>query len=551
METDMHKMKYAGRPFLSLGVLIIYLLIQMLPPFVSVAHGADLPPGTQLAAQQTLTRNLGFEVETLDPSKAETVGAHAVVADLFEGLTAHGSDGLVPGVAERWEQKDPLTWIFYLRKNAMWSNGEPVVASDFVYSMRRLVDPKTASGYAMTYGVFLLNGADIAAGKKPITALGVEARDPHTLVVKTPNPVPFLPDLMANGNYGPVPEGAIKRYGDQWTRPGNIVSNGAFTLKSWRVNDRIVAVKNPHYWDAERVQLTQITYLPIESEDADVKMYLSGANDWVNQLPPGSYERLKQQYPGEIRHSPILSLRYYTLNTADPLLKDVRVRQALSMVVDRELFAKRVAADGSIPLYGLIVNGTKGADPSRYAWADWSMEKRVEHAKALLAAAGVAPGANVRISYNTSEFNKRMSLFLASEWKSKLGLNAQVDAMEFRVLLKERHAGQLQIARASWVADYNDASTFLSLVACHSDQNDSNYCNPEAQAILEQAFASNDPALRHQLQTQAVHQFMDGYPIIPLVQLTVPRLVKPYVGGYPDDNLFDRFRGKDLYIRQH
>ena len=547
----MNKTKSAGLPFSLLGILIIYLLLQMFPPFTSIARGADLPPGTQLAAQQTLTRNIGFEVETLDPTKAETVGAHAVVADLFEGLTADGSDGLVPGVAERWEQKDPLTWIFHLRKDAVWSNGDPLLASDFVYSMRRLVDPKTASGYAMTYGVFLLNGADIAAGKKPITALGVAALDPHTLVVKTPDPVPFLPDLMANGNYGPVHEGAINRYGDQWTRPGNIVSNGAFTLSSWRVNDRIVGVKNPRYWDAKNVQLTQITYLPIENEDADVKMYLSGANDWVYQLPPGSYERLKLQYPDSIRNSPILSLRYYTLNTADPLLKDVRVREALSMVIDRELFAKRVVADGSIPLYGLVVKGMKGADPGRYAWADWPMEKRVEHAKALLAAAGVAPKANLRISYNTSEFNKRMTLFLASEWKSKLGLNAQVDAMEFRVLLKERHAGQLQIARASWVADYNDASSFLSLVACHSDQNDSNYCDQNAQALLEQAFASNDPAVRHQLQTQAANQFMDGYPIIPLVQQTVPRMVRPYIGGYTDNNLFDRFRGKDLYIRQH
>ncbi len=517
-----------------------------------LASAATIPPGTQLAAQQFLVRNIGSEVETLDPNTAESVPAHTVTEDLFEGLTANDSHGAtVPGIAETWEQKDPDTWIFHLRPNAKWSNGEPLVAGDFVYGMQRLVDPKTASPYATAYGVFLLNGLDVAAGKKPLSALGVRAIDAHTLEVKTPNPVPFLPSVMANSNLGPINAAVVKKFGENWTKPGNMVSDGAYMLKSWAVNDRIVVVKNPDYWDAANVQLTQVTYLPVENEDTDVKMYQSGANDWVYQLPPGSYERMRQQFPKEIHNNPVLGLRYFSLNTTDPLLKDVRVREALSMVIDRDLLVKRVLADGQVPAYSVIVPGTSGADVGRYEWADWPMPKRVAEAKKLLSEAGVAAGTTLHIAYNTSEINKRMTIFMASEWKSKLGLNAEVDAMEFRVLLKQRHTGQYQVARNGWVGDYNDASTFLTLVACHSDQNDSNYCDQKAQGLLDQAAASNDPVVRKKLQTQAANEIMNGYPIIPLSQYTVPRLVKPYVGGYTDDNLLDRFRGKDLYILKH
>jgi oligopeptide transport system substrate-binding protein len=534
------------------GSVVGCLAVALAGAFSGVATAAVLPAGTQLAAQQTLIRNIGSEVETLDPSTSESVGAHTVSEDLFEGLTANDNHGgTVPGIAEKWEQKDPETWIFHLRPNAKWSNGAPLVAADFVYGMQRLVDPKTASPYATVYGMFLLNGLDIASGKKPVTALGVRAIDAHTLEIKTPNPVPFLPSVMTNGNLGPIYAPAVNQYKENWTKPGNMVSSGAYMLKSWQVNDRIVVVKNPYYWDAANVQLTQITYIPIENEDTDVKMYQSGANEWVYQLPAGTYERMKSDYPKEIHDTPMLGLRYFSLNAKDPLLKDVRVREALSMVIDRDLLTKRVLADGQMPAYGLIVKGMSGADVGTYEWATWPMAKRVAEAKSLLAAAGVAAGTTLHIAYNTSEYNKRMTIFMASEWKSKLGLNAQIDAMEFKVLLKQRHTGQYQVARNGWLADYNDASSFLALVACHSDQNDSNFCDPKAQILLDQASASNDPAVRQKLQTQAANQIMASYPIIPLAQYTAPRVVKSYIGGYTDDNILDRFRGKDLYILKH
>ncbi|MGI4983990.1 MAG: ABC transporter substrate-binding protein, partial [Janthinobacterium lividum] len=244
-------------------------------------------------------------------------------------------------------------------------------------------------------------------------------------------------------------------------------------------------------------------------------------------------------------------LRYFTFNMKDALLKDVRVRQALSMVIDRDVLAQHVTAGGEIPAYGLIVKGMKGADISNYDWASWPMAKRVATAKQLLAAAGVKPGTQLHIAMNTSDYNKRTSIFLASEWKSKLGLDAQIDSMEFKVLLRQRHTGQFQLARNGWIADYNDASAFLTLVSCGSDQNDSHGCDPKADALMLQASQSNDPALRQKLQTQAAQLAMANYPILPLMQYTATRLVKSYVGGYANDNPLDRFRGKDLYIIKH
>ncbi|SAK57014.1 extracellular solute-binding protein [Caballeronia arationis] len=196
------------------------------------ANAANVPSGVQLAAKQELVRNNASEVETLDPNLVESVPANNVSEDLFEGLTVTDAEGNVqPGVAQKWEQKDATTWIFHLRKNAKWSTGEAVTANDFVYGCQRLVDPKLASPSAETFGKFLLNGAEIIAGKKPVSELGVRAIDANTLELKTPNPVPFLPDLVSNTTLGPVNKAAVEKYGRDWTKPGKLVSNGAYQLK--------------------------------------------------------------------------------------------------------------------------------------------------------------------------------------------------------------------------------------------------------------------------------------------------------------------------------
>ena len=516
------------------------------------AGAAVLPPGVQPHPTQHLIRNNGAEPESLDPALAESVGANNLTRDLFEGLTANDADGkTVPGVAESWKQTDTTTWVFKLRPDAKWSNGDPVTAPDFVFAIRRFVDPKTASTYASTFGVFLANGKDVALGKRPPADIGIKAIDKLTLEVKTAFPVAFLPSLMSNNNLGPVHQTSLQKFGKDWTKPGNLVSNGAYMLKSWQVNSKLVMEKNPHYWDAKNVQLTQVTYLPVEDGNADVKLFESGENDWVNQLPPGTFEQYRKQYPKEIRNSPIIGLRYYSYQTQDAAFKDVRVRKALSMVLDRDILAQRITADGQAPAYGLMVKGLDGADVTSYDWAGWPMAKKVAEAKALLEQAGVKPGTKFTFSYNTSEYHKKMAIFAASEWKTKLGLNVELEAMEFKVLLKKRHDGTFQMARNGWLADYNDATTFLALVRCDSDQNNNFNCNRKAEDLINQGTEQTDPAKRRALLTQASTMIMEDYPIIPLLQYSLPRLVKSYVGGYSLQNAQDRFRSKDLYIIKH
>ena len=516
------------------------------------AFAAVIPAGTQLHPTQTLIRNNGSEPETLDPALAESVGANNLTRDLFEALTAVDGEGkTVPGVAESWKQTNSTTWVFKLRPNAKWSNGDAVTAEDFVYGIRRFVDPKTASTYAATFGTFLLNGKDIVAGKKPAAEIGVKALDKLTLEVRTAFPVSFFPSVMSNNNLGPVHKASLEKNGKDWTKPGKLVSNGAYVLKDWQVNNKVVIEKNPQYWDAANVQLTKVTYLPIEDGYADVKLYESGENEWVYQLPPGTYEKYKAQYPKEIRNAPMLGLRYYSYQTQNPVFKDVRVRKALSMVLDRDILAKRVTADGQTPAYDVMVAGVDGADVTPYDWANWPMDKKVAEAKKLLAEAGVKPGAKFSFSYNTSEYHKKMAIFAASEWKTKLGLNIETESMEFKVLLKKRHDGEFQMARNGWIADYNDATTFLALIRCDSDQNNNFNCNRAAEDIINKGVMETDLTKRKALLTQAANLIMEDYPIIPLVQYSLPRLVKSYVGGYSLTNSQDRFRSKDLFIIKH
>ena len=280
-----------------------------------LASAATVPAGVQLAAKQEMVRNNGSEPETLDPALASGVPANNILRDIYEGLTAvDGTGKIVPGVAESWKQTDAKTWVFTLRKNAKWSNGDPVTAEDFIFGMRRFVDPATASKYAATFGVFILNGKEIVDGKMPAAELGVKALDKYTLEIKTPYAVGFMPDVVSNLQLGPVHKATLEKFGKDWTKPGNTVGNGAYNLSDWQVNSKVVLTKNPQYWDAKNVQLTKFTYLAVEDGNADVKLYESGENDWVAQLPPGSYDKYKTQYPKDIRNAPMLGLRYYSYN---------------------------------------------------------------------------------------------------------------------------------------------------------------------------------------------------------------------------------------------
>ena len=526
------------------------LLAVLLAVSVSAA-AAVIPPGTVLDARQELVRNNGTEPESLDPARVESFVASAIVLDLFEGLTATDPQGnAVPGVAESWKQVDATTWVFKLRANAQWSNGQPVTASDFVYSWRRLLDPKTAAKNASTTGAYLLNGLEIVNGHKPAVDLGVRAIDRQTLEVKTPGPLPFLPSVLGLATLAPQPQAVVEKFGKDWTKPGNMVSNGAYRLKDWQVNSKVVIERSPGYWDAAHVPLARVTYLCVEDTNADLKLYQSGEEDVVNRIPAGAYDALKAQYPNEMRNSLLWGTRFFALNNQDPVLKDVRVRKALSMVLDRDILARKVTADGQAPAYGLALKGVNGFQEARYDWADWPMDRRVAEGRRLIAEAGVKPGTRLQLTYYTSDYQKRIALFTASEWKTKLGLDTDLDSLEFKVSIAKMHDGAFQVTSTGWAAEFNEATLLLPIVQCGSDVNVGRSCNRQADALIVQANQATDPARRTALLTQAARLAMDEYPLIPTLQYSAPRLVKPWVGGYVPNGTGVQ-RSKDLYMVKH
>jgi oligopeptide transport system substrate-binding protein len=538
---------------MKLKLLFATALGALVVSFAGRAPAAIVPAGVTLAAHQELTRDAQTEVESLDPALVESVVANTIGCDLFEGLTRVDAAGnVVPGVAQSWTRTAPDMWVFKLRRDARWSNGQPVTAADFVYAWQRVADPKTGSKYTILVE-FVKNAKAIIAGKAAPSTLGVRAVDPYTLEVKTETPVSFFPDVAAKSNMVPVNRDTIAKFGDAWTRPGNMVSNGAYVLADWQPNNHIVMVKNEKYWDARDVQITKVTYLPIESDDTAQRMYQAGQFDFTYTIPSGVYAQLSRQFGGELKPGLALGTYYYSLNNQDPALRDKRVRQALSMVIDRDLLTSRLLQSGELPAYGLVVKGTRGAEPYRPDWASWPMQKRVDYARGLLKDAGYgdAKPLTLTVTYNTNDQHKKIALFLSSEWRTKLGVSVKLENVEYKVLLKMRHDGRTQVARNGWFLDYNDATSFLDLVRCNSPQNDEKYCNQQVDALIEQGNQQTDDAKRSALLTQAHALAMNDYPLIPLYQYAVNRLVKPFVGGYALTNYLDQRVTQDMYIVKH
>jgi oligopeptide transport system substrate-binding protein len=273
--------------------------------------------------------------------------------------------------------------------------------------------------------------------------VGVKALDKHTLEIKTQDPIPFMAELVANTQLGPAHKATIEKWGKDWVKPGNMVGNGAYVLKEWKVNNRIVVEKNPHYWDAGNARLTKVTYLPIEDQFADIKLWESGETDYVYQMPPGVFDKYKAQYPKELRNQAIIGVRYYDYQTKDPAFKDVRVRKALSMVIDRDILSKRVTADGQPPAYSMMVAGTvDGADPP-LRLGQLAHGQAVAEAKKLLEQAGVKPAPSYSSRTTPANTTRRWPcLPPLSGRPSSASWTWKLETMEFKVLIKKRHDGE-------------------------------------------------------------------------------------------------------------
>ncbi|MHA8113764.1 oligopeptide ABC transporter substrate-binding protein OppA [Kosakonia cowanii] len=522
----------------------------------NAAFAADVPAGVQLAEKQTLVRNNGAEVQSLDPHKIEGVPESNVSRDLFEGLLISDVEGHpTAGVAEKWENKDFKVWTFHLRKNAKWSDGTPVTAHDFVYSWQRLADPKTASPYAsyLQYG-HIANIDDVIAGKKPISELGVKAIDDNTFEVTLSEPVPYFYKLLVHPSVSAVPKAAIEKFGDKWTQPANIVTNGAYKLKDWVVNERIVLERNTNYWDNDKTVITQVTYLPISAEVTDVNRYRSGEIDMTyNNMPIELFQKLKKEIPKEVHVDPYLCTYYYEINNQKAPFTDVRVRTALKLALDRDIIVNKVKNQGDLPAYSYTPPYTDGAKLTEPAWFKMTQEQRNAEAKKLLAEAGYTADKPLTFSllYNTSDLHKKLAIAVASIWKKNLGANVKLENQEWKTFLDTRHQGTFDVARAGWCADYNEPTSFLNTMLSDSSNNTAHYKSPAFDKLIGDTLKVTDEAQRAELYSKAEQQLDKDTAIVPVYYYVNARLVKPWVGGYTGKDPLDNIYVKNLYIIKH
>jgi len=521
----------------------------------SNAWAADVPAGTKLAADQSLVRHIKDEPASLDPAKAVGLPEIQVIRDLFEGLVNQNEKGqLEPGVATKWQSNDNRTWTFTLRDDARWSDGTPVTAQDFVYSWQRLVDPKNTSPFAWFAALAGINNAQaIIDGKMSADKLGVTAVDARTLRVSLDKPVPYFPNLTANFSFYPVPKAVVEKFGNDWTKPGNLVGNGAYTLKDRIVNEKLVAVQNKNYWDNGKTVITQVTFIPINQESSATKRYLAGDIDITESFPKNLYQKLLKDIPGQVYTPPQLGTYYYAFNTQKGPTADQRVRLALSMTIDRHIMADKVLGTGEKPAWRFTPDVTAGFKPEPSPFEEMSQDEANAQAKTLLQAAGYGPNKPLKLTllYNTSENHQKIAIAVASMWKKNLGVDVKLQNQEWKTYIDSRNTGNFDVIRASWVGDYNEPSTFLSLLTSSHSGNISRFNSPEYDKILEQASQETTDAARNKDYNMAEKIIQEKAPIAPIYQYTNGRLIKPWLKGYPINNPEDVAYSRTMYIVAH
>lgn len=522
---------------------------------LGAANAADVPAGTVLAEKQEIVRHIKDEPASLDPMKAVGLIEAQVARDLFEGLVnqdAHGQ--IIPGVAAKWQTADNQTYIFTLRKDAKWSNGEPVTAQDFVYSWRRLVDPKSLSPFAWFAELAgMENAQQIIAGKMPPETLGVSAVDKYTLKVKLSKPVPYFPSLTENFSLFPVPATVIEKYGNDWTKVGNLVGNGAFKLQDRVVNEKLVLVPNNHYWDHAHTVLTKVTFIPINQEANATKRYQAGDIDITESFPKNLYQKLLKDIPGQVYTPDQLGTYYYAFNTQRAPTNDVRVRKALSYAIDRKIIAEKVLGTGEKPAYHFTPDVTAGYHPVANLLQQQYQEELNAQAKALLHAAGYGPDKPLKLSllYNTSDNNQKLAIAIASMWKKTLGVDVNMINQEWKTYIDSRNTGNFDVVRASWVGDYNEPSTFLSLLTSTHSGNIAKFNSADYDRLLSEAGKQTNPKALSDDYNKAEQIIAEQVPIAPIYQFTNGRLIKPWVKGYPITNPEDVAYSHTMYIIKH
>ena len=517
----------------------------------TASASSKVPDGVKLAEDQTFVYRVLDEHSSVDPQVVEDVTGSEVVRDLFEGLMNQDSDGnLVPGVATGYTVNDDNTvYTFALRDNAKWSNGDAVTAQDFVYGWQRAVDPELASPYQWFMELMSIrNAAEIIKGEKAKEELAVKAIDDLTFEVTLTAPLPYFAQMTTQSTTYPAPRAVIEKHGDKWTRPENIVSNGAYILTEHVPNERSVRERNVQYWDNDNTILDKTVALVINDENVALTRFLAGELDRT-EVPAGQFPRLQKEYPGVAISFPRLCNYYYTFNLSDSgpeAFKDVRVRQALALAVDRKIISEKVLAGGQPEAYTFTPEAVAGFTPPVTEMATMSQADRDAKAKQLLAEAGYDKSnpLSFEMIYNTSESHKKVAVAMSQMWKQKLGTQISLANMEWKVFLETRGNQDFELARGAWCGDYNEASTFLDLLDSESGYNDGKYNNAKLDELLDTAKRSTDAADYYR---QIEEMLASDMPVIPVYHYAGVYMMDSDVGNWPVNNVQTRWYSKDLY----
>jgi oligopeptide transport system substrate-binding protein len=486
------------------------------------------------------------EPATLDPHKSTGTWEDRIIANLLVGLTDSDPRGeAAPAMAERWETSpDGLVWTFYLR-DAVWSDGVPVTADDFVFSLRRILDPETASEYASL--LYLIKNAQaVNEGKAPKETLGVRAVSPKILEITLNHPAPYLPELAKHHTMFAVPRHVVEKLGDNWVQPGNFVSNGPYVLTDWKLGDHVRIVKNPHFYEADKVCVDEIYLYPTPDAAMAERRIVRGELDMNADIQSNRIAFLRETMPEYVRTHTYLGVTYLAFNDAVPAFKDKRVRVALNMAIDRDFITQKLLRGGQRSAYTFVPPGVAGYEPAKPpAWANWTLERRQAEARRLLAAAGYGPNNPLKIEIkhrNTPDPTLFMPAVQA-DWKA-IGVEAKLVQNEVQIAYAAFRSRDFEVGDAAWIADYNDAMSFLYLQqSATGPQNYGDYNNPAYDALLVKADNEPDAKVRAGYLAQAEQIMLDDAPVAPIYFYVNKNLVSPKITGFVD-NIVDQHRAR-------
>ncbi len=520
----------------------------------STTPAAAITVGTVLAADQVLSRTIDSAPPALDPSLCTDVPSQIIMDDLFEGLTVIGMTGKIePGVASSWDiTPDGLTWTFHLRPTAKWSNGEPLTAKDFVYGWRRVVDPKTRAEYAQSLAP-IRNGLEIATGKLPIEQLGVEAVDAHTLVVHLAAPTPYFTHLLTNMYLYPLHEATINKWGDDWTRPEHIVSNGPFRVVENIIGNKVTLERNPEYWDVANVKITRVIYYAVDDRTAQRDRFLAGQVQFIETFPTTDAAWLKRTLGDQFVVAPYYGTFQVGLNQTKPPFKGNRaLRMALNLAFDRDMITDHVLNGAGFPAYTLVppLDGYEAQIP---AWAKLGNQQRYDLARKYYKEAGYSDKHPLKaeMAFSSGDPVTRLTYeAIAAMWREQLGAEISLHEEEFKVLLQDRRLHIPQLFHDAWIGDFLDPFTFQQLYNTGFELNNSGYTNPAFDTLLHEATTDPDNARRYQLFEQGERMLDDDAASVPVYYYSVRHLVKPYLKGW-QANIVDRNYSRYMYLLEH